>query len=103
MLKSRRSGILDEGWHYDSTQIGIRMIQVPKRCFKRSATVTFIATCCLVCTKIQAAYEALCEDNKRARYDTTVGFIPPDSSSRAWREPSYGRVMLIREILLFGQ
>lgn len=44
----------------------------------------------MVCTKIQMAYEALSDDDKRAKYDTIAGFIPLNSSTRAWREPSYG-------------
>ena len=36
------------------------------------------------------AYEALSDDDKRAKYDTIAGFIPLNTSTRAWREPSYG-------------
>lgn len=40
-------------------------------------------------TKIQAAYETLSENDKRAKYDTTVGFVRSNHSARTWREPSY--------------
>ncbi|KAL9133988.1 MAG: hypothetical protein Q9175_004835 [Cornicularia normoerica] len=39
--------------------------------------------------EIQAAYEALSEDDKRAKYDTTAGFVPSNPSTRRWREPTY--------------
>ena len=39
--------------------------------------------------KIQAAYETLSENDKRARYDSTVGFVRSNHSTRTWREPSY--------------
>ena len=41
------------------------------------------------CAKIQAAYETLSEDGRRAKYDTNAGFVPSKPSTRAWREPSY--------------
>lgn len=41
------------------------------------------------CAKIQAAYETLSEDGRRARYDTIAGFGPSKPSTRAWREPCY--------------
>ena len=43
----------------------------------------------MVFPKIQAAYEALSEDDKRARYDITAGLSPSKPSTRQWREPSY--------------
>lgn len=43
----------------------------------------------LNCKKIQAAYETLSEDDKRAKYDTAVRFVPSKPSTRPWREPSY--------------
>ena len=43
----------------------------------------------MVFPKIQAAYEALSEDDKRARYDITAGLSPSKPSTRRWREPSY--------------
>lgn len=39
--------------------------------------------------EIQAAYEALCEDDKRANYDKFAAFKPSNSSVRTWREPYY--------------
>ena len=44
----------------------------------------------MFCAKIQAAYETLSEDDKRAKYDTTAGFKSSSRSTRVWREPSYG-------------
>ena len=43
----------------------------------------------MVFPKIQAAYEALSEDDKRARYDITAGLSPSKPPTRRWREPSY--------------
>ncbi|CAD6576140.1 MAG: hypothetical protein ASARMPRED_007615 [Alectoria sarmentosa] len=39
--------------------------------------------------EIQAAYETLSEDNKRAQYDANTVFLPSNPSRRPWREPSY--------------
>ena len=39
--------------------------------------------------KIQAAYETLSEKDKRAKYDTTAGFVRSNHSTRTWREPFY--------------
>lgn len=43
----------------------------------------------MICTKIQAAYETLSEDKKRAQYDAAAGFASSNSPTRAWREPFY--------------
>lgn len=42
-----------------------------------------------MCSKIQAAYETLSQNDKRAKYDSVAGFVRPNHLTRAWREPSY--------------
>ena len=43
----------------------------------------------LMSIKIQAAYETLSDNDKRAKYDSTAGLIRSNRSTRVWREPSY--------------